>query len=176
MLHEWLSPLGFNATQVQQISAHLDSPSGREYLSPTHSLVIDRETIVVERIQEPMKIPEQGSYRYSPSCVFRFDESDDICLSKSSSCATLDASAIRFPLLIRPIQTGDRFTPFGMKGSRLVSDLLTDLKFTLHQKRRQLVITDADDHILWLVGLRIDDHYRITPQTRRMLIIQQENQ
>lgn len=174
LLHEWLSPLGFNASQVQQISVHLGSTSGREYLSPTHSLVIDRETIVVEHIQEPMKpmkIPETGCYRYTPSCTFRFIMTDDVSLSKSPSCATLDAFNIHFPLFVRPVQSGDRFTPYGMNGSRLVSDLLTDLKFTLHQKRRQLVVTDADNHILWLVGLRIDDHYRITQQTTRMLVI-----
>ena len=66
-LHEWLSPYGFNSTQVEQIHNHLTGKSGREFLSPTHTLVIDRKTLLLEPIQAPLKtlkIPEEGHYRY----------------------------------------------------------------------------------------------------------------
>lgn len=52
-----------------------------------------------------------------------------------------------------------------MKGTKLVSDYLTDRKKTLFDKQRQLVVTDADDNILWLVGERIDNSCRITSVT-----------
>jgi tRNA(Ile)-lysidine synthase len=61
------------------------------------------------------------------------------------------------------------FCPFGMEGHKLVSDFLTDSKLSLLEKRRQLVVTDATGAILWLVGLRTDNRYRVTPQTTTIL-------
>ena len=83
--------------------------------------------------------------------------------------ATLDAARIQFPLTVRLVQEGDRFQPYGMQGKKLVSDLLTDLKLNVLEKRHQLVVTDATGAILWLVGRRIDHRYRITPDTTTVL-------
>ena len=94
---------------------------------------------------------------------------DDISISKLANCATLDKEKIAFPLTIRPMQSGDSFCPFGMEGHKLVSDVLTDCKRSILEKRRQLVVTDAKGDILWLVGLRTDHRYRITPQTTKVL-------
>lgn len=65
----------------------------------------------------------------------------------------------------------DRFVPFGMKQSKLVSDYLTDRKRSLFDKRRQLVVADADGRIVWLVGERVDDRFRITPSSSVALIL-----
>ena len=83
--------------------------------------------------------------------------------------ATLDAATVSFPLTVRPVQQGDRFQPYGMKGKKLVSDFLTDMKIPLLQKRRQLVVTDASGTILWLVGLRTSHLFRVTAETSRLL-------
>jgi tRNA(Ile)-lysidine synthase len=66
LLHEWLSPLGFNRSQIDQLLDSLDGGSGREFISPSHTLIIDRDRIVVEPISAPMRpvlIPEPGNYR-----------------------------------------------------------------------------------------------------------------
>ena len=173
-LHEWLAPYGFNTTQTSQISARLIGESGREFLSSTHTLVVDRETLVLVPLQAPMKtmkIPEEGRYRYDDNICFDVRQTNEISISKSSDCVTLDAKAIRFPLTIRPVQTGDRFCPYGMEGHRLVSDFLTDSKLSLIDKRRQLVVTDSDGQIIWLVGLRSDHRFRVTEQTSTILQI-----
>lgn len=171
-LQEWLVPYGFNATQVEQIYANLVGESGREFLSQSHTLVIDRDSLVLEPCQasmKTMKIPEEGLYRYSENIRFDIKRTKDITISKIDDCVTIDASLVQFPLTIRPIQTGDRFCPFGMEGHRLVSDFLTDLKLSILEKRRQLVITDRDGQIIWLVGLRIDNRFRVTEQTKEIL-------
>lgn len=174
LLHELLTPFGFNRTQISDILSHLEGPYGREFTSPTHSLLIDRETLVVAPVQSPMKpliIPEPGNYRLDNSVVFRvelFDGTID-AISKEPDIATLDASTIAFPLTVRQVQTGDCFQPFGMNGCKLVSDFLTDRKLNLLEKRRQQVVTDASGHILWLVGLRTDHRYRVTSSTTRIL-------
>ena len=84
---------------------------------------------------------------------------------------SLDADKIRFPLFLRPVAEGDRLIPFGMKGFKLVSDYLTDRKRSLFEKRRQLVLADAQGQILWLVGERTDNRYRIGGETKTVAVI-----
>ena len=172
-LHEWLSPYGFNATQTAQMLESLES--GRTFSSPTHTLFIDRSQLLLEPIGapiKPMRIPEPGRYRFSDEeQLFSFELSDNVSISKTNDCISLDSANICFPLTIRPIASGDAFCPFGMDGHKLVSDFLTDRKVSLREKRRQLVVTNANGDILWLVGQRPDNRYRITPQTHQMLRI-----
>ena len=173
-LHEWLSPYGFNASQIVQILDDLTGESGREFLSATHTLLIDRSQLVLEPKQaeiKPLRIPEAGNYRFSPEILFSVKLTDDISISKSEECATLDAANIQFPLTVRQVASGDAFCPFGMEGRKLVSDFLTDRKISLLEKRRQLVITAANGDIIWLVGQRTDHRYRITASTRQVLSI-----
>ena len=173
LLHEWLSPLGFNSTQTAQILCCMDQ-TGREFHSATHTLVVDREFLELESIKEPMKsikIPECGTYRYDESTAYKLEISDDIEISKSADVATLDADKVKFPLTLRPVSTGDRFVPFGMKGSKLVSDYLTDLKVSILDKRHQLTLIDSTGTIIWLVGRRTDNRFRISNETKRILRI-----
>ena len=172
LLHEWLSPLGFNRSQIDQLLDSLDGGSGREFISPSHTLIIDRDRIVVEPISAPMRpvlIPEPGNYRVDGQHLLKVESSSDIIVSKTNDCATLDAENIQFPLTLRPVREGDAFCPFGMSGHRLVSDFLTDLKCSVHEKRRQLVVTDATGTILWLVGLRTDNRFRVSDRTTSIL-------
>ena len=168
-LHEHLTPLGFNRTQIEQILAGLEGESGRVFTSPTHTLVIDRQSVVVEPLHEPMKpllIPEPGVYRIDETAKIRVERQDiGDGISRDPHVATLDADKVRFPLTLRPVQQGDRFQPYGMEGQKLVSDFLTDLKLNILEKRRQLVLTDATGAILWLVGHRIDHRYRLSLPT-----------
>ena len=69
------------------------------------------------------------------------------------------------------VQSGDRFQPFGMKGSRLLSDYLTDCKRTVFEKRRQQVVCDAEGRIIWLIGERTDQRFAVGTSTRRLLRI-----
>ena len=173
-LHEWLAPYGFNPSQIAQILDALTGESGREFLSATHTLLIDRSQLVLEPKQaeiKPLRIPEAGNYRFLPEILFSVKLTDDISISKSAECATLDAANIQFPLTVRQVASGDAFCPFGMEGRKLVSDFLTDRKISLLEKRRQLVITAANGDIIWLVGQRTDHRYRITASTRQVLSI-----
>ena len=173
-LHEWLAPYGFNAAQTSQAFARLHGESGREFHSSTHTLVIDREKLILVPLQAPMKtmkIPETGRYRYDEKTCFDVIVTNEVSISKASDTVTLDADTVRFPLTVRPVETGDRFCPYGMEGYRLVSDFLTDSKLSLIDKRRQLVVTDGDGQIIWLVGLRSDHRYRVTEQTATILRI-----
>ena len=178
LLHELLSPRGFTSAQVEQLYSVLTGPSGRLFQSSTHEAVIDRGRLVVEERQSPLsplRIPEVGIYRLQDGRALRIAISSDVVISREPLCASLDASLVIFPLTIRPMQPGDRFQPYGMKGSKLVSDYLTDRKLTLFEKRRQMVVTDADGQILWLVGHRTDRRFAVTRSTRQVLIVSMTN-
>jgi tRNA(Ile)-lysidine synthase len=176
MLHEWLAPFGFNRTQISEILESIASvQSGREFSSPSHTLIIDRESLILAPIEPPMKpfvIPETGLYRIDETTSLRvslIEGSSDI--SREPEVCTVDAAKVKFPLTLRPVQAGDRFVPFGMKGSKLISDFLTDQKLSLLNKRRQLVLADSTGLIFWVLGLRTANPCRVTPSTSSILRI-----
>ncbi len=177
-LHEILSPRGFTSAQIEQIYTSLDTnPTGKIITSCTHELAFDRSTLILQPktptpIVRPMHIPETGTYVLSDSLKLKVETEecgDRYEPSRAADCASLDASDIKFPLTLRHIQPGDRFVPFGMTGTKLLSDYLTDRKKNIFEKRAQLVLTDAQQRILWLVGERTDNRFRITPHTQQAL-------
>ena len=178
-LHEILSPRGFTSAQIEQIYTSLDtSPAGKIVTSHTHELAFDRGFLLVQPktnaadAARSMRIPETGTYVFSDSLKIKVaaeDCGDDYLPSRAADCVCLDASDIKFPLTLRHIEQGDRFVPFGMNGMKLVSDYLTDRKKNVFEKRAQLVVTDAQQRIVWLVGERTDNRFRITPHTQQAL-------
>jgi tRNA(Ile)-lysidine synthase len=175
LLHEVLAPRGFTSAQVRQLLGALRSEPGRVFTSETHEVIVDRRRLVIAGRRPPLPtltIPEEGLYRYADGMSFRVALSSRVAVSREASLATVDAAAVKFPLTVRPIAVGDRFQPFGMKGSRLVSDYLTDRKLTVFQKRRQLVVADAQGRIVWLVGQRTDQRFAVGDDTSRLLILE----
>jgi tRNA(Ile)-lysidine synthase len=177
LLHEWLSPLGFNRTQMFEIlESSISGTSGKEFNSSTHTLVIDRDTIFVEQIKPPMKpfiIPETGLYNIDETRSLRvsiLNNSNDI--SREPYICTIDADKVKFPLTLRPVRQGDRFVPFGMNGTKLISDFLTDKKLPLIKKSHQLLVADVTGLIVWVVGLRTSNICRVTSSTSFILKIE----
>ena len=173
VLFSILKEKGFSSAQTAQIFSVLDDErTGKIWESPTHKLLIDRGRILIEQNGKErnkwMHIPETGVYLYDDNATLEVKElqiDNDFKVSKAANCVCVDRQRITFPLVIRPIQNADRFVPFGMKRSKLVSDYLTDRKRSLFDKQRQLVVVDAEDRIVWLVGERVDDRFRITPSS-----------
>jgi tRNA(Ile)-lysidine synthase len=173
-LYEWLTEKGFNTTQVEQLAEHLEGESGRTFETSAYTLLIARENLVLAPHKEPMKsfrIPEEGRYRIDEETRIDIKTLENVYISKSDDCITIDKAKVKFPLTIRLIENGDAFIPFGMTGKKLVSDFLTDKKCSLLEKRSQLVVTDCEGQILWLVGKRTDNRVRVTEQTKEVLQI-----
>lgn len=159
ILHELLSPFGFNRTQIKDI-LHSIHTTGKRFTSPTHRLVVNRDQLVIEEnhTQQPADL-HFSTLPYTHD--FTFEKNVDI--------AYFDADLLENKhLSIRTVQTGDRFHPFGMKGTKLVSDLLTDLKLSLFEKEQQQVLC-ADDEIIWVIGRRSSEKYRVTEATQKVL-------
>lgn len=176
-----LKPLGFSSSQITEMVSHLDGQTGQLWYSSTHELTHDREIFMVlpREKAEPrtLIIPETGRYVYGEQLSLRLTEraltpSSNVSFSKNPTVVDLDAASIRFPLTLRRVAEGDRFTPLGMRGTQLVSDFLTNLKRNRFEKRNQLVLLDAAGTILWVLGLRINDHFKLTPQSSSCLQIE----
>lgn len=176
-----LKPLGFSSSQIAEMVSHLDGQTGQLWYSSTHEVTHDRGVfMVLPRVEtEPRQlvIPEIGRYVYDEQLSLRLTEraltpSSRVSFSKNPTIVDLDASSIRFPLTLRRVAEGDRFTPLGMRGTQLMSDFLTNLKRNRFEKRNQLVLLDATGTILWVLGLRINDHFKLTPQSTSCLQIE----
>lgn len=178
-LYYFLQPRHFNPSQIRQIADRLAASSGSRWISPTHELLSDRGRLTIHPLEadapRPMRMPETGRYSYANEVTVRLsrvERDDRFVLPTSPETVALDADKVKFPLIIRRTQQGDRFVPLGMKGGKLVSDFLTDQKKSVWEKRHQVVVCDAEGQILWIVGNRIDHRVRITDSTRRVLLIE----
>lgn len=177
ILFEWLTPYGFTPSLIEQLSQSLATQSGREWTSATHQMTISKGCLVVERKQPPrplLRLPETGVYIYDETAKICLEQHCGATLVKASHTACLDAEKVAFPLTLRPVQSGDRFRPYGMKGTQLVSDYLTNRRLSIFEKRRALVLCDAHDRILWLVGHRPAAPFCITDATTLTLTVRYE--
>ena len=179
VLYEILSRMDFNPAQVAAIYEQQGGESGKVYESPTHRLLRDREALVFEKkAVRPARLekvlPLEGIMRVTDDVTFlisRSSYSSGGPLPREKNVICMDLDKVEFPLVVRMPQTGDRFMPFGMKGMKLVSDFLTDLKKNVFEKERQLLVCSGDK-IAWVVGERPDDRFRVTEHTRHILRIQ----
>lgn len=179
VLFELLSPYGFNGAQAEEIWEQMDGGAGKVYQSAEWRLLRDRDSWVLERKDEPYEclcpvLPLEGFVRVAPDLAFsirRVHRGPDFSIPTDKGTACLDLEKLEYPITVRRVETGDRFTPLGMKGTKLVSDFLTDCKKSVFEKERQLVVCSGGK-IAWLVGERIDDRYRIGDDTTRMLVVQ----
>jgi tRNA(Ile)-lysidine synthase len=179
VLYEILNRMDFNPAQVAAIYEQQGGESGKVYESATHRLLRDREALVFEKkAVRPARLekvlPLEGIMRVTDDVTFlisRSSYSSGSPLPREKNVICMDLDKVEFPLVVRTPQTGDRFMPFGMKGMKLVSDFLTDLKKNVFEKERQLLVCSGDK-IAWVVGERPDDRFRVTEHTRHILRIQ----
>lgn len=182
VIYEILSSrYGFKGDVIDALCRALEQGvSGRRFYARDRVAYPDRGTIVVAPIAPDdacaVRVDEGTRRCYCGNSVLLF-ERQDIDLIGSfgvpEHIAQLDAGKLRYPLVVRRWQEGDWFVPFGMTGRKKVSDFLIDAKVSMAEKQRQFVLLSGDD-IVWLVGRRIDDRYRITSGTDTVLRITKE--
>ena len=172
LLYEAVRGFGFNSSQSLQLYETLQShQAGSMFSSGKYDAAVDRGRILIEPVLKPMmplKVPETGVYLLEDSRRFCIRKSSRT-ISKDPAVATVDAQKVRFPLVVRRVRKGDWMVPYGMKGRKLLSDLMTDLKFSIFDKRKQLVVVDAQDVIIWLVGVRVSAAVAVTDYTGEVL-------
>ena len=176
LLFELLHPFGFTASQCDNLLA--TPQSGARFLTATHEAVLHRGTLLIS--PAPSGTPGFSGYSGvsgtsgSPATLhissYSVERLPADFKSLAATTAFFDADTLQQPLSLRQWHAGDRFQPLGMEhGTQLVSDWFTDHHVALPDKRRQLLLVDADDTILWIVGRRTSHPHRITSDTRQIL-------
>ncbi len=184
LVYEIIAGFGFSPQQVEGVIDLLDSESGKYIRSSTHRILKNRNwliisahpsiqssTILIESADDKI-IYENGELKLellaaagpgAPASVPK--------ISTDPRIAQLDADAIRFPLLLRRWRQGDYFYPLGLEKKKKLGRFFIDNKLSLADKEKVWVI-EMNKKIIWIVGLRIDNRFRITPQTARILKIE----
>ncbi len=174
-LHQWLKEFGFSAWD--DIYDLVESQSGKYVFSPEYRLLKDRDSLILSPInflneKEEYSIDENQKEVNIPLNL-TFCKVADISLT-TNSAIFVDADKLQFPLVLRHWNEGDSFQPFGMNGkSKKVSKLFKDEKLSLLEKENSWLLCSNQD-IVWIVGLRQDERFRIENTTKNILKIQLE--
>ena len=167
LLFEWVRTFGFSYSQCESVFAALDGEPGKEFYSVEYQLVIEKETIDIfpKALTAPKALNAPNAIKALKES--KFERTPNFKLQTSNSnIAQLDYDTLHLPLKTRFWQQGDRFRPLGMHGTKLVSDFFNDLNFTAFQKKTTPILVDSNDEIVWIVGYRIDDRFKITEKTK----------
>lgn len=173
LLYEILADYQFNPSVATQVFQSLETDSGKQFYSPTHRLVKDREKLFITELPEEEKriyyIEKDDLELFAPFdlTIERLDN-DDFKIIKDSNVACLDFDKLEFPLLIRKWRQGDYFQPLGMTGFKKLSDFFIDEKMPLHEKENTWLLCSGQK-IVWIMGHRIDNRFKITPETTTVL-------
>lgn len=161
LLHEWIAPFGFNPSQCADI---LSASSGARFDSSTHCLTL----LPGGRYSLSRKGEEADKPVLTGKIYPRPDHFSPIAGRLYLSADNIDLASARWEL--RPWQPGDRIRPFGMKGTKPVSDLLAGANVAATDRRNRYVLT-LNDQILWIVGIRASALFPVMPSTRNIIEI-----
>ncbi len=170
VLYELLTPFGFNSKVIEQIFQHLSAEPGKRFFSSSYQLIKDRSYLIVAPIKstdEEIFLINEGDYVVESPLKITIKKGlvADCLIPKTNCVATLDLQKLSFPLKLRRWKNGDWFVPFGMKGRKKLSDFFADKKYSLLDKENCWLLVDCTDTIVWVVGERTDNRFRITEQT-----------
>jgi tRNA(Ile)-lysidine synthase len=175
-LYEVLKKYGFNYVQSKEVIESLKGQPGKVFMSPTHRLTKDRNSLILEKISDPkivqgiIKVDDKG---YSNG-IFTLQVSVITKPLKykppgSKNVACLDYQKLKFPLTVRKWAKGDRFYPLGMQKPKKISDFLINNKVSVADKEHVFVLVSGKD-IAWVIGYRIDDRFKIVSATKKLYI------
>lgn len=177
-LYEILSDYGFNESVVNNVSMVLDAESGKRFYSKTHCLLKDREYLLIYPIEKEETETEYSIDAEITSIIEPFKAKIEvlkdlnfISVPKKANVAMLDMDLLSFPLELRHWKQGDSFVPFGMRKKKKLSDFFTANKYSLLDKERQWLLCSGDE-IVWVVGKRIDDRFKVSNSTKSVLKIE----
>jgi tRNA(Ile)-lysidine synthase len=186
VLFEILTPYNFTPSTIEDISESIDSISGKIFFSDSNSnfekkkyrLIKDRNSFLLDVVNDiynenEMYLIEEGTSEINFPVSIKIREiSSPTDIIYNSHFLYIDADKIKYPLVLRKWRSGDWFIPFGMKGKKKLSDYFTDRKFSLKDKENVWLLTYEND-IVWIVGERNDNRFKITENTKKIIFIEQ---
>ena len=175
LLYEILTPLGFTPSVIEDIAVSLDATPGKLFLGERYRVIKDRDAFLIAPLPDAVAPSsfriEQGTTLLKKPLLMQIRSMDmPVAIEKNKNTLYVDHDRLHFPLLLRRWQQGDWFIPFGMKGRKKLSDFFTDRKMNLRDKEEVWVLLSGDD-VVWIVGERPDNRFRVTDKTRKVLQI-----
>lgn len=175
-LYNFIKPYGFTASQSENIIDALAGQSGKHFFSEKYKLIIGRKGLIIvenshEKDTDVFLVEDDIEQITIPLCLEMKREQivpSSFTFPKEEREVCLDAEKLHFPLKVRKWQKGDFFFPLGMDNKKLLSDYFIDEKFELPQKNDTWLLLSQDD-IIWIVGHRIDNRYRVTDSTKEII-------
>lgn len=172
-LFEFFHKFGFN--QLTDIENILNSQSGKQILSKTHRIVKDRGFLILEEISNMSFISiDVRSDTAQVDTIYGslfFNLSLNFEKSIDPSSVYVDLGKLVYPLRVEVYSKGMEFIPFGMSGKKSLSKFFKDKKLSIIDKNRSLVLVNGNNELIWVVNQRMDDRYKITESTSRILKI-----
>lgn len=174
-LYEMFKDYGF--AEWNDMVDLLDAQSGKQVFSKTHRLIKDRMYLILTDYnnviqsygEESILIKENENAVDAPFGILLFDEADAISKpSKTTIC--VDKDLLVFPLQLRRWKDGDFFYPSGMTGKKKLSKYFKDEKLSIVDKENVWLLT-SNDKIVWVVGMRADERFKVTESTKHILQI-----
>ena len=170
-LYQWLQPFGFTAWN--DIYALVEAQSGKQVFSETHILLKNRNHLILfpkQNESEPIHFwikKEQKDVKFP--LKMSFCKVNDISVATTNTIF-VDDEKLTFPLEIRKWQDGDWFYPHGMEGKKKLSKFFKDEKFSIIDKSNAWLLC-SDNQIVWVIGKRVDDRFKVTTATTKILKI-----
>ncbi|MFI5451991.1 tRNA lysidine(34) synthetase TilS [Pedobacter sp. UC225_61] len=177
LFFELLKPYHFTNKLVDEILESLTKQSGTSFYSHTHRATINRNEVMISALSKEQMHKNQFIHPKDERILV---ENQQILIAYTTSNAVentrnkafIDADKLIFPLVVRFKQDGDRFMPLGMKQYKKLSDFLIDSKVPLPQKEKIPLIINGNGEIIWVVGLRQDNRYKVTATTKKVAIFE----
>ena len=162
LIYEWLKDKEFTQSQLREMTESLNGTPGKIWESGSYRVLKDRNNLIIQ------------NRNMQPEDIQVIQEQVEGIVETGPSIAYFDQDKLTAPITYRKASKGDWFIPFGMKGKKLISDYLTDVKATRFEKENQLLALCGED-IIWVVGRRSDNRYRVDKNTRRIVRLKIKN-
>jgi tRNA(Ile)-lysidine synthase len=176
LLYKLLQEYGFNESTIDDLIASLDKHSGRVFESTHYRLILDRDKIILapkKQEYSQVTINEfEHEVNYGDYKVTVLHDDSPLIIKDNPLAVSMDAGLLVYPLTIRPWQQSDFFYPLGMKTKQKLSDFFIQQKMPLHEKSRVPLLINGNGDILWVAGYRLNEHYKVTKNTKKVTIFE----
>ncbi|CAM4167796.1 tRNA(Ile)-lysidine synthase [Pedobacter westerhofensis] len=177
LMYELLKPYGFSEPVSEELLDSLAKQSGTSFYSASHRLTINRQELIITRINE--EHDRQMIQRADRTAEFgqrriEIRYTEQAGFENNINKAFVDLDKLIFPLVLRTWQEGDRFMPLGMKNYKKMSDFFIDKKVPLPEKEHIPILVNGNGEIVWVAGLRQDNRYKVTSTTKKVAIFEQK--
>lgn len=177
LFFELMKPFGFKSDVCKEVLQSLHKQSGTSFYSKSHRLTVNREELILtekeQSYQETILIIHQGENQiHFMNQKIAIKMQEHTVFEPAKSRIYVDAQKLIFPLVCRKRQKGDKFKPFGMNNFKLLSDFLIGQKVPLLHKDRIPLVINGNGEIIWVVGMRQDERYKVNAATKKVAIFE----